>query len=149
MKGLDHTTASTLQDGEHERGDFKASANTSDIVGDVLVHVDGCWNRPWLRTVNKGRKLVGSREVAGGRVTAFGQGGRNSRSIAPFHGSLHVMTTRTKMIRTEFAHVSIGLWQSVTKILLGARVEGTPGQIMSGTSIVQALYASVFGISVG
>ena len=42
VKGLDHVTSSTLQDGEHECGDFEASANTSDVVGDIRVREDGC-----------------------------------------------------------------------------------------------------------
>ena len=46
VKGLDNITTSTLQDGEHERQGFKSPANTSDVVDHVLVHVDGCWNRP-------------------------------------------------------------------------------------------------------
>ena len=45
VEELNHTTTLTLQDGEHERGDFKAPANTSDVVDHVHVHVNGCWNR--------------------------------------------------------------------------------------------------------
>ena len=71
VEGLDHATTSTRQDGGHASGDFREPANTSDVVGHVLVHVDGGWNRPGLQTLNKGRMLVVIREVAGGRVTAF------------------------------------------------------------------------------
>ena len=41
VEGLDNTTTSTIEDGEHERQGFKAPASTSDIVDHVLVHVNG------------------------------------------------------------------------------------------------------------
>ena len=91
--------------------------------------------------------MVNSREVAGGRVTTLRQGGRDSGSVAPFHDRLHVMKTRAKKIRTQFAHVSIGLWQSITKILLRARAKCTPGRVMSVAGSVQALHTCVFRIS--
>ena len=100
VEGLEHTTVSTLQDGEHEQGDFEASTNTSDGVVDVLVHDNGCWNRPAFQTLNKGGNLVGSREVDGGRVAAFRPGGRDSGSIALFYCTPRVLTASGKMIPT-------------------------------------------------
>ena len=92
--------------------------------------------------------MVNSREVAGGKVTALSERRRDGRSVASFHGRLHAMTTRAKKIRTQFAHVLIGLWQSIPEILLGTQTEGVPGRVMSATCIVQALHTYVCEISV-
>lgn len=92
--------------------------------------------------------MVNSREVAGGKVTALSERRRDGRSVASFHGRLHGMTTRAKKIRTQFAHVSIGLWQSIPEILLGARTESVPGRVMSVACIVQTLCTCVFRIIV-
>ena len=81
-------------------------------------------------------------------MTALRQGGRDDGFVAPSYGRLRVMTTRAKKIWTQLAHVSIELWQSITKILLGARAEGTPGWVMSIAGIMQAFHTCVDGISV-
>ena len=109
-KGWTTSQHAHTQDGKHDRGYFKVLDNTSDVDVYIHAHVDGYWNRTWLQTLNKGRKLVVSREVVGGRVTSFRQKGRNSWSVALFRDGLHVMTTRKNMVPTQLVRVSIGLW---------------------------------------
>ena len=121
VKGANNPATSTLEDWEHELGDFKTTTEEQVVMFDIRIHRDGRRNGTRTLTLDKFREHVLSTKM--GR--AIGDIGRqwrfNGRSIASTQGDLRVVTPVRQVLFTIGA-VLVGQWlrQAIAQVLVFA-----------------------------
>ena len=86
----DHTATSTLEDREHELGDFEATSKKHVPVLSISVYCDGSWNFPGTSSLDAPRQPLSGEKVRGAISNVVGHRMNDSWSVAPSHGKLHV-----------------------------------------------------------
>ena len=90
VKWPDHAATGTLEDGEHELGDFETSSKKHVIVLSISVHRDRSWDFPRTSSLDEPRQHLSGTEVRGVVCNVVVHRMHNGWSIAPSHGKTHV-----------------------------------------------------------